>query len=563
MSGVLISCEGYLQKRARKSGRNWKKRYFQLHSPYLTYRDAPGKKEKGRLLLTAHAQCTDADIDNKPFVLKIVCDQTNDKSETLYISGSSNSEFKKWMEEIHIVTSQIKDKYLSQQSHIPGPPPAGSLSNIKLPGPPPAQALPGPPSSSSAPKLALSSRGETKSNVSCHQSGRLLPSTHNPKLYSWGANENGQIGQSQSTFQNACDPKHVEALKRKNSPAFAACGSNHTIAVTVNGMLFGFGDGELGQLGCGDRVDRSSRPYLLASQRKERCVQISASREHNVAVMEDGKVLVWGTGNKGGLGLGPDQLMFKLPTLVPTLGVQAGISIGRITCGSEHTVFLTRGGAVYVCGSNEIGQLGLGHRNNIHVPTLVRALIATPVQDAAAGDCFTILSLKNKVGLKQVGFVGRSDIDDDDNEDGYARTDKTCMDFIDVPLPDMSKQEKILAVSAGAYHCGALVGIVGHERGGAERILTWGEGVHGALGHNDELRRERPTRVDALEHCHAVRAFFMIHVGCTPVVTFSTDRHRKKCMLAIGAFFVVYLFVVFYIAWPLRPLRSLLTFVWI
>ena len=102
MSGVVISCEGYLQKRARKSGRNWKKRYFQLQSPYLTYREAPGKKEKGRLLLTAHAQCTDADIDNKPFVLKIVCDQTNDKSETLYISGSSNSEFKKWMEEIHV-----------------------------------------------------------------------------------------------------------------------------------------------------------------------------------------------------------------------------------------------------------------------------------------------------------------------------------------------------------------------------------------------------------------------------------------------------------------------------
>ena len=126
--------------------------------------------------------------------------------------------------------------------------------------------------------------------------------------------------------------------------------------------------------------------------------------------MEDGKVLVWGTGTDGGLGLGAEQLTVNLPTPLPTLGVQAGVSIGRICCGGEHTVFLTRSGAVYVCGSNALGQLGLGHRNNVHVPTLVRSLVQDPVEDAAAGDCFTLVSLKNTVGLKQVGFVGKNTI---------------------------------------------------------------------------------------------------------------------------------------------------------
>ena len=54
--------------------------------------------------------------------------------------------------------------------------------------------------------------------------------------------------------------------------------------------------------------------------RKERCVQIAASRSHNVAVMEDGKVLVWGTGKNGSLGLGADLLTIKLPTPIPSLG---------------------------------------------------------------------------------------------------------------------------------------------------------------------------------------------------------------------------------------------------
>ena len=36
--------------------------------------------------------------------------------------------------------------------------------------------------------------------------------------------------------------------------------------------------------------------------------------------MEDGKVLVWGTGKNGSLGLGADLLTIKLPTPIPSLG---------------------------------------------------------------------------------------------------------------------------------------------------------------------------------------------------------------------------------------------------
>ena len=250
-----VKFEGYLHKRARKSGRNWKKRYFQLVGDCITYREAPGKKEKGRLLLTQHSKVVASDIDKKKqHVLQIICNRTDPGSDTLYVSASSTDEFEQWRTEIQIVTSQLQDRHLSTQTKVPGPPPAGSLSSI--PGPPPPAALPGPPPS-------LSSGGETKSNRA-----RTGPPT-NTKMYAWGANECGQIGQSQSSLQNTADPKHVEALKRKNAPAFAACGLRHTVAVTVSGMLFGFGEGGEGQLGCGDRVERSSRPYLLASVRNK------------------------------------------------------------------------------------------------------------------------------------------------------------------------------------------------------------------------------------------------------------------------------------------------------
>ena len=160
---------------------------------------------------------------------------------------------------------------------------------------------------------------------------------------------------------------------------------------------------------------------------------------------------------------------------------------------------------MYGCGKNSTGQLGLGHTNDVYVPTLVRSLVTNPVHDVAAGVCFTVVNEKDRVSLQQCGFVGKPDIDVDDDDEGYART-VSSSEFQVVVMPtSMSSNDKILAVSAGAYHCGALVGVIGNEHGGAEGVMTWGEGVHGALGHGKEERSDVPLVVEALEHCHAVQ----------------------------------------------------------
>jgi len=409
MTDVTINHEGYLEKRARKSGRNWKKRYFTLqshqnHSSVLIYREAPGKKEKGRLVLTPHAKCQKSESDKKNNVLEIICDVTNSSGETLFVSASSQNELDKWLLELAIVTSKLKDKHLARasQANLP-PPPAGSLSNIRLPGPPApaASSLPGPPSSKPPPSLSSSSSSSSSSSGETKSDGPPV----NPKMWGWGANHDGQIGQSQSLLQNSAQPKHVEALKRKNAPSsLAACGTCHTICVTVNGMLFGFGEGAEGQLGCGDKVSRSSRPYLLASVRKERCVIISSSERHNIAVMEDGTVYAWGTSQRGALGLGSEQHSTMLPTPIPSLGSLAGVSIHRVACGGDHTMFVARSGAVYGCGDNTSGQLGVGHTRDVQVPELLRDLVHTPIADVATGACFTVLSMRDENVLLQVSF---------------------------------------------------------------------------------------------------------------------------------------------------------------
>ncbi|RWS22394.1 Williams-Beuren syndrome chromosomal region 16 protein-like protein, partial [Leptotrombidium deliense] len=51
-----------------------------------------------------------------------------------------------------------------------------------------------------------------------------------------------------------------------------------------------------------------------------------------------------------------------------------GISekIAQIICGQDHTLFLTEEGNVYSCGWGADGQTGLGHFNNVGIPTRVK-----------------------------------------------------------------------------------------------------------------------------------------------------------------------------------------------
>ena len=43
-----------------------------------------------------------------------------------------------------------------------------------------------------------------------------------------------------------------------------------------------------------------------------------------------------------------------------------------ISCGDEHTAVVTKSGRLFTFGSNEWGQLGLGHNNNVIKPSCVK-----------------------------------------------------------------------------------------------------------------------------------------------------------------------------------------------
>mgnify|MGYP001184691533 FL=1 len=71
------------------------------------------------------------------------------------------------------------------------------------------------------------------------------------KVFSWGEGDDGKLGHCSRL---SCEkPRLIEALKAKRVRD-VACGSSHSAAITSNGELYTWGCGEYGRLGHGDNV---------------------------------------------------------------------------------------------------------------------------------------------------------------------------------------------------------------------------------------------------------------------------------------------------------------------
>ena len=76
--------------------------------------------------------------------------------------------------------------------------------------------------------------------------------------------------------------------------------------------------------------------------------------------MDDGSVYASGYNDHGQLGLGTADHARPHPVLQRMSALPRGATVTQVACGARHTVLLTDDGAVFSCGVNDQGQLGLG-----------------------------------------------------------------------------------------------------------------------------------------------------------------------------------------------------------
>ena len=119
------------------------------------------------------------------------------------------------------------------------------------------------------------------------------------------------------------------------------------------GEVYTFGCNDEGALGRDTSRDGSEfEPGPVSLPGK--CVQISAGDSHTAALLEDGRVFIWGTfrDSHGTMGLNSAGSQ-KFP-----VQILEGVLMQKIASGADHLVCLTQDGQVYTCGCAEQGQLG-------------------------------------------------------------------------------------------------------------------------------------------------------------------------------------------------------------
>jgi hypothetical protein len=201
-------------------------------------------------------------------------------------------------------------------------------------------------------------------------------------VYAWGENGNGQLGNNSATFS----PVPVRVHKGEydgttylgdnpgNKIIAVALGNNHSAALAEDGTVYAWGynfDGALGN----NSTTQSATPVkvrkgeydgteFLGDNSNNKIIAIALGGYHSAALVEDGKIYIWGSNDRGQLG---DNSTTDRHTPIIVNGEGGTGDLANITAvalGGYHSIALAADGSVYTWGENNNGQLG-----NDNLPT--------------------------------------------------------------------------------------------------------------------------------------------------------------------------------------------------
>jgi alpha-tubulin suppressor-like RCC1 family protein len=289
------------------------------------------------------------------------------------------------------------------------------------------------------------------------------------RVVAWGYNAGGAVGDGSTTTRLLPVPVATGALAGK-SVLRTAAGRFHTLALTTDGTLVGWGSNGSGQLGTGGlgtalqpvAVDRSG---VLADKV---IVAIAAGENYSMALCADGTLAAWGANGVGQLGDGTTTNRTR-PTAVAFPAIFAGKVVAAIACGRSHTVAILADGTLAAWGYNTDGGLGDGttaHRS-LPVPVKQTGVLAGKTPIAAA--CGTYHSLVLCADGTLAAWGGGSFGQLGEGFTAYQRTTPVL-----VNRSGVLAGKTVTAIAAGAQHSLALCA--------DGTIVAWGDNYSGQLG---------------------------------------------------------------------------------
>lgn len=281
-------------------------------------------------------------------------------------------------------------------------------------------------------------------------------------VFSCGSGSSGELGTLDRL--DVLTPSAVTIVPYNCRIVSVALGANYSCALTNNGKVYTFGNGDWGQLGLGspkafnekaeDRTPIVTIPTVIPALEKKFVTAVSSGYAYAMVLTQDHEVYFWGNNNHGQSGLGPASFglpfrKIEAPVLVETL---QGKRIVQLGCGSFFVLALSADGSLYSWGL--VDCLGLGTMDAV----IAMCKSSDELAESVSKDRRTVLLTPHRVP-------------------------------IDTP-------NKIVKINAGQWHSCAI-----SDKG---ELFTWGVGFQGRLGHGNKEPYLVPTRVGGALEGHKV-----------------------------------------------------------
>ena len=206
-------------------------------------------------------------------------------------------------------------------------------------------------------------------------------------LFGWGSNylrSSGGWLPNNSFFRlrrNLAESNNIIVYpeRMKNNIVTVSTGNNHTMAIDMNGTLFGWGRNSFGEVGT-----LSFSTIHRGTKIMDNVLSVSAGNNHTAAIREDGSLWTWGANVYGQLGNGEEtyELNYHITGDGETVYCRTAVQdntmptkvmedVIRVSVGNAYTMAITKDGSLWSWGNNSHGQLGDGTTENRLTPTFI------------------------------------------------------------------------------------------------------------------------------------------------------------------------------------------------
>jgi alpha-tubulin suppressor-like RCC1 family protein len=231
------------------------------------------------------------------------------------------------------------------------------------------------------------------------------------KIYAWGKNANGQLGDSTTHDHITPTAVHLWGV----TPVSITSGAFFNTCLDNNGNIWAWGQANNGQTGNGSTSPsneivpvEASKPGGVTSWNS-----YAVGASFVLAIGNDGNTYGWGFGGTGEMGNGT---LTSNNTTIVSPSLPSGIVASKVAAGHNHGFIVDTGDSLYSWGRNFEGQLGINiifNNDTIRTPEAVVGTggsgnLTLPVEvasfSATAQENSVVLEWQTKTEVQNAGF---------------------------------------------------------------------------------------------------------------------------------------------------------------